>query len=105
LCDKNFVQRYQLLLIIAQEIAVIPLASPKKFTPVNTLIIDANLQEISIETPNWEVVVGAPGTSDIGEGFIPGYNYLGSIDVVLIILACTVMLPLAVWFTVSIANS
>jgi hypothetical protein len=68
------------------------------------LISDADLIDIQIETANWEVVVGKEGVANIGESFFPGYNYIGSIDVVLIILACTVALPLAIVFVCIIAN-
>jgi hypothetical protein len=92
---------YQMLRIIAQEISSIPLGSAKVLRNSELFIIpDASLNLIQLETANWEVVVGGVGVYSIGESFVSGFNYYGSIDVVLVILALTVALPLAIAFVI-----
>lgn len=86
---------YQLLLVLAQELSEIPLASQAKNTEFFSFLTPDNLK---IDTPNFDIVIGTPGTEAIGESFIEGYNYYGSIDVVLIIIASCFFTPFAVIF-------
>ena len=83
---------YQLLLVLARDLSFIPLGSQNQAVNVFSLLSPDNLQ---IDTPNWQVVGGGVGTTDVGESFVVGYSYFGSIDVVLIIIACCFFLPFA----------
>ena len=83
---------YQALLLLARELSEIPIASASQQDSIFSLLAPDTLR---METANWEVVVGQPGKMDIGESFIDGYNYNGSIDVVLVILACCFFVPVA----------
>jgi len=83
---------YQALLLLARELSEIPVASASQEDSIFSLLAPDTLR---MESANWEVVVGQPGDTDIGESFIDGYNYNGSIDVVLVILACCFFVPVA----------
>merc|ERR1711964_357851 len=79
-------------LLLARELSEIPVASASQEDSIFSLLAPDTLR---MESANWEVVVGQPGDTDIGESFIDGYNYNGSIDVVLVILACCFFVPVA----------
>ena len=86
---------YQVLEVLAQELSTIPLASVFEDETFFSLLSPDTLR---VSQVNWEVVVGDIGTSSIGESFFYGYNYFGSIDVVLVILACCFFAPLSAVF-------
>jgi hypothetical protein len=66
---------YQVLAVLGEELAQIPLASAAEDTDFYSFLTPDRLR---VQTPNWEVVVGGIGESFVGESFIYGYNYYGS---------------------------
>lgn len=85
---------FQVLTQISQDLANIPLGYLTN--PPLAWGFQRNNVQLRLNYTNWEVVRGAIGVEPIGEGFFGNYNYFGSIDAVLVILACTVFLPIAI---------
>ncbi len=83
--------------MLAEDLSFIPLASSSIVNRNQFIIPDANLNLIKVEQVNWEIVSGNIGVLSIGESFISGYNYYGSIDVVLLILVIFCAVPLTVF--------
>lgn len=85
----------QLTRRLTQELLSIPLGVPQSTSPPHVLNREL-VREPELTHVNWEVVSGTIGPYQVGEPFIQNYDYVSSIDIVLIILAFIIFLPSAI---------